>query len=428
MRKVLPLMLIVVALILAACGGQSTATKWAPTSTRASTAAAATSAPVEPTLPPTPTVTPLPNGCETVSLLPEPDPAFPDVNATDWVLGPATARITILEFSDFQCPYCSQAAPVLEQLVKKFPGEVRFVFRHFPLNIHDKSIISAQASEAAGLQGKFWEMHDLLFAKQATWSALSTTDFVPWITTEAKALGLDEAKFTADLNSQPVVDKVQLALQYAETVGLDYTPFIVLNGRVFGGEPTEEVLTEVVKVFQSIYKTIEPIASKECPPKVIDAAKKYTATVTTNKGDFTIQLYAKEAPLAVNSFIYLAKRGWFEGIPFHRVIPDFVAQTGDPSGTGMGNPGYAFNNEIVSTLKFDKEGVVGMANAGANTNGSQIFITYTAQPHLDGQYTVFGQVTAGMDVLKSLTERDLEIGVPSDVAPDTIVKVVIKEE
>lgn len=124
---------------------------------------------------------------------------------------------------------------------------------------------------------------------------------------------------------------------------------MVLNGRVFGGEPTEEILTEVVKVYQSIYTTIEPIASKACPPQTINASKKYTATVTTSKGDFTIQLYAKEAPLAVNSFVYLVNRGWFEGIPFHRVIPDFVAQTGDPSGTGMGNPGYAFNNEIVSS-------------------------------------------------------------------------------
>lgn len=424
MRKVLPLLLILVAVILAACGGQTTATKWSPTSTRPSAAAATT----EPTIPPAPTVTPLPNGCETVSLLPEPDPVFPDVNATDWVLGSEKARITILEYSDFQCPYCAQAAPVMEKIVKNFPGEVRFVFRHFPLNIHDKSIISAQAAEAAGLQGKFWEMHDLLFAKQATWSTLAATDFVTWVTAEAKGLGLDEAKFTTDLNSAPVVDKVQLALQYAETVGLDYTPFVVLNGRVFGGEPTEEILTEVVKVYQSIYTTIEPIASKACPPQTINASKKYTATVTTSKGDFTIQLYAKEAPLAVNSFVYLVNRGWFEGIPFHRVIPDFVAQTGDPSGTGMGNPGYAFNNEIVSSLKFDKEGVVGMANAGANTNGSQIFITYSAQPHLDGQYTIFGQVTSGMDVLKSLTERDVEIGVPTDVVPDKILKVVIKEE
>lgn len=316
----------------------------------------------------------------------------------------------------------------MEQILKTFPNDVRFVYRHFPLNIHDKALLTAQAAEAAGLQGKFWEMHDVIFAKQATWSALTPTDFFPWIAAEAQALGLNKDKFMTDMNSQPVVDKVQLALQYAETVGLDYTPFIVINGRVFGGEPSFEVLSEVVNVFKSIYKNIEPIASKECPTKVIDAAKKYSAEITTNKGNFTIQFFAKEAPLAVNSFVYLAKRGWFDNIPFHRVIADFVAQTGDPSGTGMGNPGYAFNNEIVSTLKFDKEGMVGMANAGPNTNGSQIFITYAAQPHLDGQYTIFGQVVKGMDVVKSLTPRDVEIGVPTDVAPDKIIKVVIKEE
>lgn len=316
----------------------------------------------------------------------------------------------------------------MEQLLKQYPNEVRIVFRHFPLNIHDKSIITAQAAEAAGVQGKFWEMHDLLFAKQSTWAALTVADFNTWVANEAKGLGLDVAKFNTDLNSQPIVDTVQLALQYAETIGLDYTPFIVINGRVFGGDPTFEVLSEVTNIFLTISKTIEPIASKTCPPVTIDKNKKYTATVTTNKGDFTIELYASKAPLAVNSFVYLAKRGWFDNIPFHRVIKDFVAQTGDPSGTGMGNPGYAFNNEIDASLKFDKAGVVGMANAGPNTNGSQIFITYAAQPHLDGLYTIFGQVTSGLDVVTKLTERDVEIGAPSDVVPDKIIKVVIKEE
>jgi len=316
----------------------------------------------------------------------------------------------------------------MEQLLKQFPNDLRVVYRHFPLNIHDKSIITAQAAEAAGLQGKFWEMHDLLFAKQSTWSTLTVADFNPWVANEAKGLGLDVAKFTADLNSQAIVDKVAVALEYAETVGLDYTPFVVINGRVFGGEPTFEVLSEVTKVFQDIYKSIEPIASKSCPPMTIDKNKKYSAIVTTSKGDFTIDLYASKAPLAVNSFIYLAKRGWFDGIPFHRVIKEFVAQTGDPSGTGMGNPGYAFNNEIDASLKFDKAGVVGMANAGPNTNGSQIFITYAAQPHLDGLYTIFGQVTSGMDVVSKLTERDVDVGAPSDIVPDKIIKITIKEE
>ena len=115
-----------------------------------------------------------------------------------------------------------------------------------------------------------------------------------------------------------------------------------------------------------------------------------------------IQLYADQAPLAVNSFVFLAKQGWFDGVTFHRVIPGFVAQTGDPSGTGKGGPGYFFKNEV-SDLRYDKPGVVGMANSGPDTNGSQFFITYAPQPSLDGSYTIFGQVIQGMDVVENLT-------------------------
>jgi cyclophilin family peptidyl-prolyl cis-trans isomerase len=128
----------------------------------------------------------------------------------------------------------------------------------------------------------------------------------------------------------------------------------------------------------------------------------------------------------VNSFIFLAQNGWFDGVTFHRVIPNFVAQAGDPSGTGYGTPGYAFKNEI-SDLKFDSPGVVGMANAGADSNGSQFFITYSAQPTLDGSYTIFGKVIQGMDVAKNLTPRDPSKG--TDLPPgDTILSVTIDEK
>ena len=112
-----------------------------------------------------------------------------------------------------------------------------------------------------------------------------------------------------------------------------------------------------------------------CPTFTLDTSKQYLATLHTEKGDIVIQLYADKAPLTVNSFVFLAKQGWFDGVTFHRVIPGFVAQAGDPSGTGQGGPGYFFKNEV-SDLKYDKPGVVGMANSGPDTNGSQFFITY----------------------------------------------------
>lgn len=142
------------------------------------------------------------------------------------------------------------------------------------------------------------------------------------------------------------------------------------------------------------------------PPMQIDIKKKYKVIVKMEKGgEFTISLYPKQAPITVNSFVFLVRKGYFDGVTFHRVLDGFVAQGGDPTGTGAGGPGYEFENED-SELKFDKAGVVAMANAGRDTNGSQFFITYTPLSHLDGGYTIFGQVTDGMDVVNGITRRD----------------------
>ncbi|HEX9091175.1 MAG TPA: peptidylprolyl isomerase [Anaerolineales bacterium] len=165
----------------------------------------------------------------------------------------------------------------------------------------------------------------------------------------------------------------------------------------------------------------------QCPTMTIDPTKQYAATLHTVKGDIVIELYADKAPIAVNSFIFLARNGWFDGVTFHRVIPGFVAQAGDPSGTGYGTPGYAFKTEISPDLTFDGPGVVGMANAGADSNGSQFFITYAAQPKLDGSYTIFGRVIQGMDVATNLTPRDP--GTSGDLPPgDKILSVTIDEK
>ncbi len=142
------------------------------------------------------------------------------------------------------------------------------------------------------------------------------------------------------------------------------------------------------------------------PPMTIDKSKQYFATVKMAKGgQFVIQLYPDKAPITVNSFVFLARQGFYNGVTFHRVIDGFMAQGGDPTGTGTGGPGYEFVNET-SDLKFDKAGVVAMANSGPNTNGSQFFITFGPQAYLNGGYTIFGQVISGMDIVNSLTRRD----------------------
>jgi cyclophilin family peptidyl-prolyl cis-trans isomerase len=145
---------------------------------------------------------------------------------------------------------------------------------------------------------------------------------------------------------------------------------------------------------------------KEAPPMMVDEEKQYFATFKMAKGDeFVVELYPSKAPITVNSFVFLACKNFFDGVTFHRVLEGFMAQGGDPTGTGSGGPGYEFVNEN-SDLTFDKDGVVAMANAGPDTNGSQFFITYGAQEFLNGGYTIFGQVVEGMDVVNAITRRD----------------------
>jgi cyclophilin family peptidyl-prolyl cis-trans isomerase len=162
------------------------------------------------------------------------------------------------------------------------------------------------------------------------------------------------------------------------------------------------------------------------PPMLIDKSKQYLATVQMAKGgEFVIQLYPDKAPITVNSFVFLARQGYFDGVTFHRVLEGFMAQGGDPTGTGGGGPGYEFKNED-SDLTFDKAGVVAMANAGRDTNGSQFFITFGPQPTLNGDYTIFGQVISGMDVVNSIRLRNPDAN--PDYAGDAIKTITITEK
>ena len=142
------------------------------------------------------------------------------------------------------------------------------------------------------------------------------------------------------------------------------------------------------------------------PSGALDTSKAYTATFRTQRGDFTVELYADRAPKTVENFVNLARAGFYDGTTFHRVIGGFMAQGGDPTGTGTGGPGYQFDDEFHPSLRHDGPGVLSMANAGAGTNGSQFFITYGPTPHLDDRHSVFGKVTDGMDVVRSIRERD----------------------
>lgn len=145
------------------------------------------------------------------------------------------------------------------------------------------------------------------------------------------------------------------------------------------------------------------------PPMTIDTSKQYIATIKTAKGDLVLELFASDVPVTVNNFIFLARDRFYDGLTFHRVIPGFMAQGGCPKGDGTGGPGYRFDDEI--TEHTHVAGALSMANSGSNTNGSQFFITYAPQHHLDGMHTVFGQLIEGMDVLESLQNGDVMIRV-----------------
>jgi len=312
----------------------------------------------------------------------------PPVTDEDWIYGNPDAPITFVEYEDFQCPAC----PV-KQLISQYPESIRVVFRHLPLpSIHDKAYISSMAAEAAGTQGKFWEMHDILYTMQNQWTSLSESDFVDWVVNQAQALGLDIDQFGKDLYDEEVRNDLEQTTVERLSMGLNYTPFVVLNDRIHReGSPS----------ISSLLGIYAYDGYQECPPWVIEDGKSYTAKFDTNVGEIEIDLFAEQAPLAVNSFVFLVQNGWYDEVYFHRVEESFVAQAGDPSGTGFAGPGYTFANETDNDLTFDRAGILGMANSGVNANGSQIFITLGSTTDLDGGYTIFGEVRedslAGLD-------------------------------
>ncbi|GAB4505714.1 MAG: hypothetical protein Fur0043_27110 [Anaerolineales bacterium] len=364
--------------------------------------------------------------CNTLTAQPTPIPGndsrFPPVTEADHVRGAQDAIVTIVVYNDFQCTDCNYL-PLSQKLLDAHPQEVRFVYRSYPYTQYfDKAELAARAAEAAAAQDKFWEMHDLLFARQVEWVERSPASFEEWIKARAVELGLDSARFEADFDSAETVQKVQQEAEAGATLGIPVLPFLLVNGQVYTGSKNFATLDQMVRLL-----ALGKRQFSDCPPWVIEPSKTYFATLYTEKGDVTLELFADKAPLAVNSFVFLARAGWYDGITFHRVVPGFVAQTGDPSGTGQGNPGYLFQSELDPSLSFDGPGVLAMANSGPDTNGSQFFITLAAAPHLNGQYTIFGRVLRGLDVLQSLTPRNPQ---PGEVLPpgDELLRVTIQEQ
>lgn len=347
---------------------------------------------------------------------------FPAVSGADFSIGPADAPVTIIEYCDFQSQGCQAMSTIVAQLMANHTN-LRFVFRPIPLvgipNI-DKSETALSFALAADKQGKFWEFYDLLFVRYNEWVNLKQADFEKWISNEAPKLGLDANQLIGDANAEETRTKLASMVEAAKQLNIAAVPLILINGEQF-----------YLLDYQNISDTVGVIALgekqfTECPPFSIDMTKQYIATIETEKGNIVLQLFPDKAPLAVNSFVFLARQGWYDGVTFHRVLPGFIAQAGDPSGTGRGHAGYFFKTET-SDLLFTKPGLVGMANSGPDTNGSQFFITFAPAAHLNGGYTIFGQVISGLEIAEQLTPRDpAQFGTLSP--GDKIIKITIEEK
>lgn len=367
----------------------------------------------------TPLASLLPTSAPRPTRTPPPTIAVPPIQADEHTRGPADAKTTFVIYSDFQCPVCAALAGHLPRLLQDHEVEVRIVFRHFPLASHDKAAITAEAAEAAAAQGKFWEMHDLLFKRQADWTNLSGDAFRTELTNYATRIGLDVERFNRELDQGVYRDKVKQALDAATRLGLRGTPTVFVNGRQWPS------MTPFDYFFLDATVKIEAIRDRQFkapPPMAIDPNKSYTAAIVTPEGEIVIALDAKAAPEAVNNFVFLARNGWYDNITFHKVITTMAAYAGDPTGTTVGAPGYFVEVAKPGDLKFDQPGLAAMDTINSRYFGSQFFITFAPQPQLNGKHIIFGRVVSGMEILRKLAPRDptKNVNAPPGLAITTI--------
>ncbi len=437
MKKFIMPILLIAAILLSACGTAEKAAEPTAAPTTAPTQSAASDGDQKTA---EGAITSEANPCVPFNLLSQsltiPYPGLPEVTDADYIVGPKDAPVTFMVYSEPQCPYCSQFDPLIESFTALYPNDVRFVFRlrPFPESFHDKSILASQAMVAAGLQGKFNEFRIWLFEHQSKnpnnpavasladsefWSDLPPADLANWLKKRVSDLGIDPDQLLKDMVSDAVVKKVQDAKASADAIGVTGTPTLFINGYAW---PENQRGNEIF----SIYTRLLLNSEKEygtCPALSLDTTKSYSATISTTKGDIVVDLFADKAPYAVNSFIFLAREGWYNNLPI--ISTDQFILSGDPTDTGYGGPGYAYKDEVDGTLAFTEPGMLATFayNVGSGTNGSTFFINKIALPEQSGR-TIFGKVTSGMDVLNSLAIRD-NIFKP---ATDSVLGVAITEK
>lgn len=362
--------------------------------------AAVAAAPPQPTTAPAPTAAPKPITCEPYPL---------NVNADDHILGNANAAATLIEYGDYQCPACAAFHPQIKTVMGVVSDTARLVFRHFPLPQHDKAIPTAHAAEAAALQGKFWEMHDLLYEKQPEWSSKPLAEITATLKAYANQLQLDVAKFEQDMASEAVAARVKRDMATGRAAGVGGTPTLFLDGRELPVEAFQQPdSAEQFRGYaQRRAQDTAGISTKafafERPEQVTDKDAKYVMTVKTNKGDIVAELDPALAPVNVNSTAFLAQQGYFDNTPV--VLNDRqigAVLIGNP--TLAGNPGYECGAELKTGL-MNQPGVVALFG-GSDTSSAQFIFTYSPTQELDGRFSVIGQITSGLDVVRALSAAE----------------------
>ena len=445
-------MIIIAVALVTGCASTATSETAAPAPTTAPTAAQASPAATRladqptPSPEPTPTVAPV---VETEIVIAETESylgltgtrysdgattvRYPGPAGTRWFpsLGPEDAPVTVLEFSEIFCGHCRNFnLDSLEGILRDYvaTGQVRYVGHMMAFNRPESQAYLAAAMCAAE-QGRYFAYEHAVFA--GIGAGVFDLD------ASAQDIDVDIEQFTACKREGRYVNAAVDASMAAYDKGITATPAFLVNGqKVLGNDPgtvrrlIEEALsgggaapTELTEQ-GAIAMPKNPADRNNMytapPAMVIDPAKQYVATIETEKGDIVAELYADKVPNTVNNFVFLAREGFYDDTTFHRVIPDFMAQAGDPTGTGRGGPGYRFADEFDAALRHDAPGVLSMANAGPGTNGSQFFITFVETPWLDGRHAVFGKVIEGMDVLLSISIRDPQTA----TTPGDLIKTI----
>ena len=312
-----------------------------------------------------------------------------EVTEDDWALGPEDAVMTLIEYADFQCPYCSRAGLTALAFQAAHPDEVRYVYRHFPLSFHEKAPMSAYAADAAGKQGFFFEAERWLYETQNEWSAFATLEgseafekFDAWLRENIQTVlpELDHEKWTEDYESEEVRAVVDASFDKVNATGLiNGTPTFFAH--FYQTSYDLAVLEQYIDLFkmQKSYRT-------SCPVMALEKDKEYRAVLHTTAGDVVIDLFEEEAPNLVSSFMALAAEGFYNGNTFHNVVDGFIAQTGDPSATGVGLAGYYLEDENLNNGGFNEPGAVAMANTGEDKNSSQFFLTQDLKTYFSEGY------------------------------------------